>query len=80
VFLYTTSVQERDSALLNGWTAGSPSPILTYVSQTQLSGTAPLYRLYNASNGDRIYTKSTTERSSLMSAGWQSEGTCCYVW
>ncbi len=38
------------------------------------AGQSEVYRLYNRYTGEHFYTKSYTERTHLMSVGWQDEG------
>src|SRR6266498_3040896 len=75
---YTTSVAERDNAIANyGYTSEGTA---CYVFDSQVSGSTPLYRLLNPSNGDHFYTTSATERDiAIASYGYSSEGTACYV-
>jgi hypothetical protein len=48
------------------------------IATRELSGTTPLYRLYNRSNGDHFYTISSSERQSALNTGWVSEGVSGY--
>lgn len=43
------------------------------------AGTSPMYRLYNHYNGDHMYTLNASERDSLVSLGWDDEGTAWQV-
>jgi hypothetical protein len=52
---------------------------LGQVATSQLSGTVPLYRLRNPTNGDRIAVFAA-ERSSVLAKGWTDEGVKAYVW
>lgn len=40
---------------------------------------SPLYRLYNKSNGEHLYTKNLKERNYLTGQGWKYEGVAWYV-
>jgi hypothetical protein len=56
---YTTSTTEIATALQSGWrVAGNPF----YIYPTQMCGSVPFYRLYNASKGANFYTISESER------------------
>ncbi|KAJ7851890.1 hypothetical protein B0H13DRAFT_2359811 [Mycena leptocephala] len=56
---YTTSTTEIATALQSGWrVAGNPF----YIYPTQICGSVPFYRLYNASKGANFYTISESER------------------
>ena len=37
---------------------------------------SPVYRLYNPYSGEHFYTKNKVEKDSLVSAGWNDEGSC----
>ncbi len=39
----------------------------------------PMYRLYNRSSGEHFYTRSTSERQSLIRVGWVDEGIGWYA-
>lgn len=52
----------------------------TKVTVTVLKeGEVPVWRLYNPNSGLHHYTRSTYERDSLISAGWNDEGASFYV-
>lgn len=38
----------------------------------------PVYQVYNPGNGDRLYTTSLSEQSSLVSVGWHKQGIAFY--
>ena len=75
---YTTSAAERDNAMFAfGYT---DEGVACYVFDAQAPGTAPLYRLWNPSNGDHFYTTSAAKRDNAISAfGYTDEGVACYV-
>jgi hypothetical protein len=41
-------------------------------------GYQPVYRLYNAGNGEHLYTADTNEVKTLSGLGWSNEGICWY--
>jgi hypothetical protein len=53
--------------------------LIGYQAVTSWDNTITLYELYNTSSKDRIYTTSTTERSSLLNSGWVN-GSNYLVW
>jgi hypothetical protein len=75
--LYTTSSQERDTAV------GS----YNYISQgvacyvhAQPTGSVALYRLFNQGTGDHFYTTPLSESDDAIARyGYRSEGIACYV-
>ncbi len=73
----TSSNSERDNAIHNyNWIYDG---IAFYASQTQKTGTIPVYRLRNA--GRHYYTVDQTERSNLLgTSGWVDEGIPFYVY
>jgi hypothetical protein len=42
-------------------------------------GTVPLFRSFNAANGDHFYTTSMIEWNNAVSGGWAKEGIACWV-
>jgi len=54
--------------------------IIGYTYSTSEDGRVPLYRLYNSTNGNYIYTADGTERNSLVSSGWTYERMEGYVY
>jgi len=40
---------------------------------------SPVYRLYNPNTGDHFLTIYSSEKNSLVSAGWNDEGILCYT-
>jgi hypothetical protein len=71
---YTTSTSEQDHAIAHlGYTSEG---IACYTFDTQQSNTLPLYRLVKDTH---FYTTSASERDTAVAAGYQSEGTACYV-
>jgi astacin len=53
---------------------------LGQVSTSQRPGTAPLHRLRNPTNGDRLSTFDGGERQAVLNGGWIDEGISGYVW
>ena len=45
------------------------------IKVTVMENTVDVYRLYNASTGEHLYSKSAAERDALVAAGWKNEGT-----
>jgi hypothetical protein len=60
--------------------SGKQEGVLGYAVTQRLTGTTPLYRLYNPRTGDHLYTTSDTERRNVLAAGWSNEGITAYVW
>ena len=50
------------------WFKGSETP------SSVVTGTEPVYRLYNPNNGDHVYTTEKAEVNNLESLGWNYEG------
>jgi hypothetical protein len=71
--LYTTSQTCEGASATNegsmGWIASGP-----------VCGSVPLYRLYNATNGDHFYTTSSAEESGAEAGGYVFEFIAGYVW
>lgn len=57
-----------------GLFAGSAKPV-----QASTIASERLYRLYNPNTGEHFYTKARVEKQSLVSLGWQDEGTGWYA-
>lgn len=77
--LYTTSTQERDRALQEGF---RNEGIAGYVATSQIPGTLPLYRLakQNGASTEHFYTDNTSERDRAISQlGFHLEGIVGYV-
>jgi hypothetical protein len=53
---------------------------LGYIATSALCGSTPLYRLYDATNGDHFYTVSASESATAQSNGYVLESTAGYVW
>jgi GH25 family lysozyme M1 (1,4-beta-N-acetylmuramidase) len=47
--------------------------------QTSIQGAIAMYRLYNKSSGEHLYTSSTVERTDLIQRGWVAEGIGWYA-
>ncbi|MFA5994477.1 MAG: hypothetical protein WC823_05975 [Parcubacteria group bacterium] len=62
---YTMSEGEKNALLNNPQWGYVSEGVAFYAHQAQASGTAPVYRFYNASNGDHFYTISETEKNSI---------------
>jgi hypothetical protein len=75
---YTTSTEERDRAIKDyGY---RDEKIACYVFDTHISGSTPLYRLYNKKSDDHFYTTSTEERDRVIKDyGYRDEKIACYV-
>jgi hypothetical protein len=78
--LLTTSVQERDYLVSQGWVVErGPNGIGAgggYVYLAQAPQTVPLYRWYNPVTDDHLYTISTAPAGKN---GYKLEGIACYV-
>ena len=59
-----------------GWTQEG---IACYLFQTQVTGSVPLYRLYNPNDGNHHWTMDANEYNFLNSIGWNDEGIAAYV-
>ncbi|KAJ7878380.1 hypothetical protein B0H14DRAFT_3778520, partial [Mycena olivaceomarginata] len=57
---YTISKTEIDAALQNGWRIAAADTF--YIYPTQVYGSIPFYRLYNATKMANFYTISESER------------------
>lgn len=68
---YTTSLQERDSLIKEGWVY---EKVLTETSATQT--VTPVYRLNGA---EHFYTTNIDERNYLIRHGWKDEGIGWYT-
>lgn len=53
-----------------------------YAVGSAISGSIPLYRLYNGNTSTHFYTTSIVERDWIMAnlAGWSNDGAAMYVW
>jgi hypothetical protein len=54
--------------------------LMGYIGTAASCGSVPLYRAWNPSGNDHLWTTSTVERASVLSAGWVDEGIVGYVW
>lgn len=63
---YSTDVDQLRLFEASGYTVNWDIP-LCYISRMSKRGLLPLYRLYNASNGDRLYTTSMSEKNHAIS-------------
>ncbi|BCW87893.1 hypothetical protein sos41_10250 [Alphaproteobacteria bacterium SO-S41] len=71
----TADCRERNEMRRSGFNLEGA---LGYISDRQVGGTTPLYRLYNGS--DYFYTTSSSERRSAMrNGGYDDEGIAGYV-
>ena len=59
-----------------GWIREGPDG---YVFAFQVSGSQPLYRLYNPNDGFRHWTMDANEKKVLIGLGFLDEGIACYV-
>ena len=48
------------------------------IKVTVTSNEVEIYRVYNPNSGEHLYTKSATERDTLVKAGWKDEGVAFY--
>jgi hypothetical protein len=53
--------------------------IFALSAAAQYGGTTAVYRLYNASNGDHVYTRDCNEKNSLQQSGYNYEGVAFYI-
>ncbi len=77
--LYTTSTEERDRVMQQGW---KDEGIAGYIATSQVPGTLPLYRLekQNGASTEHFYTDNDSERDKAISQlGFHLEGVAGYV-
>lgn len=72
----TASAGELNNAISNGWVSRG---VVCYTSPAQVPGTIPLYRLYNPSLTDHVYTTNPQEYNVLQSVFYVPEGIVGYV-
>ena len=58
---------------------GAQTTETTAAKTTPATSTVTMYRLYNASSGEHLYTASAKERSGLIKIGWRDEGVGWYA-
>jgi len=79
-YFYTASNVEVDSAEKNGYTLQGIG-FYAFETRGNDSSLAPVYRLYNPSVENYLYTTSTSERDSALSAGaYQNQGIVFYAY
>jgi hypothetical protein len=76
---FTTSLGEFNNAVASGY-RNEAVPCPFHIPNTQLAGTAPVFRMYNPNNGRHYYTVSAVERDSLRSGGWTYEKDEGFMW
>jgi hypothetical protein len=74
--LYTTSAEEKNSAIGSG---GKDEGIVGYIATSQQPGTEPLYRLRNSKDGTYLFTTSPAELASATAQGYRQEGITGYM-
>lgn len=72
--LYTTS------STCEIYGAAALESVFGFIATKETCGSIALYRLWNPTNFDHVYTTDPAERSSLMGSGWTDEGITGYVW
>jgi hypothetical protein len=78
--LYTISSAERQNDISSLGYTDEGSACYVFGSDPQVPGSAPLFRLYNPTNGDNFYTTSATERdNAVANGGYTDAGVACYV-
>lgn len=65
--MYTTSANERDTLVKNGW---KNEGVAWKSPDTGLV----VYRMYNANNGEHMFTTSFNEAAKMQASGWKYEG------
>jgi hypothetical protein len=71
--MYTTDFNEAEGLFNGGWSYEGAN-----FSSCSDDG-IPVYRLYNPNDGRHHFTTSATEKSSLISIGWNDEGIGFYA-
>lgn len=72
----TTSVEEMQKAHSEGWVTRG---VACYTSPVRFSGTVPLYRIYNPTLRDHVYTSNSQESTALQRVFYVPEGIVGYV-
>lgn len=72
----TTSVAEMNNATTNGWKSKG---IACYTSPVQITGTVPLYRMYNSTLADHFYPSNSMEWNNYRKLFYVPEGIVGYV-
>jgi hypothetical protein len=76
--LYTVSTADRDSVVASGFYTFVD--IASYVYPSQICGSVPFYRLWQASAVRHFYTTSLEKRDAMLATGsWADEGIEGYV-
>ena len=70
---YTTSGSCEGAAAVN-------EGVMGFIGSSPTCGAIPLYRSYNPTSDDHLYTTNASEFSGSLGAGYRSEGICGYVW
>lgn len=76
IHLYTTSVSERDNAIIEDKYVDEG--VACYFYSQAIVGTIPLYRLYKDNN--YLYTTSASERDSAIDQDYANDGVAGYVY
>ncbi len=63
-----------------GLVPGTNEGVMGYIAPSPVCGAVPLYRLYQGSSNDHLYTTSIAERDSAIRSGYANEGLAGYVW
>ena len=77
---FTTSVNEFNAVINLGYTNETKGVAGFAVRAGQASGTVPIYRLYNPTDGQHYYTTSLNERTTLEGLGWNYEANEGYIY
>ncbi len=65
---YTSNESEKNKIVATPNFAYKYEGAAFYAYKNQISGTSPIYRFYNKTNGDHFYTSSENEKESLISS------------
>lgn len=76
-YILTWSPSEIQNLVASGWVGES---LVGYIRSTQVSNTAPLFRLLHPGTGDYITTHLTGARVKLESRGWVNQGILGFVY
>lgn len=71
---YTTS------STCEGASGATVEGAMGFIATSATCGAVPLYRLYDGTNGDHLYTTSSAEMTSAESGGYTFESIAGYVW
>lgn len=71
---YTTS------GTCEAWGVGAVEFVIGHIGAKETCGSVPLFRLWNKTTNDHLFTTDPAERASAAAAGWVDEGPTGFVW